>query len=559
MATVRRRIAHTEAYTSLSRRHASSPKGTGLLPPVRYPLGSNHRKSSRRSKRGLIQGKILQEDQHGWKVVHIYGDAYDRGYAHGHLLRGELRYVVAKLHFLITVILDMSYDAYMKYCQKHIAPIVQYEYTEIYEELRGIRDGSRDAITMLELIAWNAWLSMYNVDMPPPPKKSRKHRRTVSNRTKSTVSEASSPLGSNQRCSAFVATGNATRPGSGIVMAHNTHSDMASATLFNIVMYVDPTSGSTEGLTKGSTEGLTKGSNEGLTKGSTEGLTKGSTEGLTEGHAFVMQTCAGYVASGADWFITKAGIVGCETTISDTNYKVHFSRRNRHPYFCRIRGAMQYATTLDECANWMQKHNAGDYPGSWLFGDINTDEIMLCEIGLNHNNIQRTMNGVFYGMNSAHDFALRNQDTDDLTYIDQNTSSGARNIRLDALLNHKYYGKIDIEVAKRVLADHYDVQVERDRHPSSRTICNHYFMDPTTDSPNYPHSSIDGKVVDSRMAKAMTFSGRWGSSCGMAFSVKDHLHAYPEYRSWKKYLVDLPSQPWTTIKSPPKPTHTDSY
>ena len=492
MATVRRRIAHT-----------------------------NHRKSSRRSKRGLIQGKILQHDQHGWKVVHIYGDAYDRGYAHGHLLRGELKYVVAKLHFLITVILDMSYDAYMKYCQKHIAPIVQYEYTEIYEELRGIRDGSRDAITMLELIAWNAWLSMYNVDMPSPPKKSRKHRRTVSNRTKSAVSEASSPLGSNQRCSAFVATGNATRPGSGIVMAHNTHSDMASATLFNIVMYVDPIEG--------------------------------------RGHGFVMQTCAGYVASGADWFITKAGIVGCETTISDTNYKVHFSRRNRHPYFCRIRGAMQYATTLDECADWMQKHNAGDYPGSWLFGDINTDEIMLCEIGLNHNNIQRTMNGVFYGMNSAHDFALRNQDTDDLTYIDQNTSSGARNIRLDALLNHKYYGKIDIEVAKRVLADHYDVQVERDRHPSSRTICNHYFMDPTTDSPHYPHSSIDGKVVDSRMAKSMTFSGRWGSSCGMAFSVKDHLRAYPEYRSWQKYLVDLPSQPWTTIQPPPKPTHTDSY
>jgi hypothetical protein len=473
-------------------------------------------------------------------VIHIYGSAYDRGYAHGHLLRDELKYVVDKLRFLITVILDMSYDAYMKYCHKHIAPIVKNEYTEIYEELRGIRNGSKGAITMLELIAWNSWLSMYNVNIPPPPSP-RKHRRTVSNRTLSTVVKT-------QRCSAFIATGNATGSGNenqggsvygteadlvsnagesflreketrrsfgtgpGIVMAHNTHADMASATLFNIVMYVNPDNG--------------------------------------HGHAFVMQTCAGYVASGADWFITKAGIVGCETTISDTNYDVHFRRRDRHPYFCRIRGAMQYANTLDECANWMQTHNAGDYPGSWLFGDINTEEIMLCEIGLTHNNVQRTTNGVFYGMNSAHDFALRNQDTDDLTYVDPNTSSGARNIRLDALLNRKYYGKIDIEVAKRILADHYDVQIERDHHPSSRTICNHFFMDPDTDSPHYPHSSIDGKVVDSRMAKHMTFSGRWGSSCGMAFSAKDHLRSYPEYRSWKPHLVDLPSQPWTTIRPP---------
>ena len=497
MATVRRHNAHTKNHRKTKRSQRSQRSQRS------HHHGHHHGHH--------ICGKILQEDQHGWKVVHIYGGAYDRGYAHGHLLRDELDQVVSKLRFLIVVVLDMSYDAYMTYCRKHIEPIVKNEYREIYDELCGIRDGSLGAITMMQLIAWNAWLSMYNVDVPIRRRR-HKHRRTVSNRTKVKKVQV-------QRCSAFIATGNATRPSSGIVLAHNTHADMASATLFNIVLYVDPTGVESRGIE-------------------------------SQGHAFVMQTCAGYVASGADWFITQAGIVGCETTISDTNYDVHFSRRDRHPYFCRIRGVMQYATTLDECARWMQTHNAGDYPGSWLFGDVNTEEIMLCEIGCKQNRVQRTANGVFYGMNSVHDFSMRNLETDDVTYTDPNTSSGARNIRLDALLNHTYYGKIDIDVAQRILADHYDIAVERDRHPSSRTICNHFFMDPDTDSPYYPHSSIDGKVVDSRMAKAMTFRGRWGSSCGMAFSVKDHLRAHPEYKSWKPYLVDLPSQPWSTIRGP---------
>ena len=473
---------------------------------IRYMTTTKHRRTTHRatSKRRPISGEILQEDQHGWKVICIYGNAYDRGYAHGHLLQSELRNIVSKLRFLITVVLDMPYDAYMTYCRKHILPIVQYEYTEIYDELRGIRDGARHAITMLELIAWNAWLSMYNVKLfvkkRQTQKKNQNRRKHLRKRRQRVAA---------QRCSAFIATGDATKAGSGIVMAHNTHADMASAVMFNIVIYVDPATGT--------------------------------------GHPFVMQTCAGYVASGSDWFITQAGIVGCETTISDTNYDVTFRRRDRHPYFCRIRRVMQYGTTLDECAEWMQLHNAGDYPCSWLFGDIRTGEIMLYENGWTQHNVQRTTNGVFYGMNSAHDFALRNRETDDLQYVDPTTSSGARNVRLDALLNHRYYGKIDIDVAKRVLADHYDIQVERDRHPSSRTICNHYFLDPTTSSPYYPHSNTDGKVVDSRMAKQMSFCGRWGASCGMAFSAKDHLRSHPEYKSWQPYLVDLPSQPWTNI------------
>jgi hypothetical protein len=486
----KRKKRTTRKASKRSSRHISKAESERSVDSDRF-TGENRRET----------GEIVQADQHGWKVIHIYGNAYDRGFAHGHLLRHEMKQVADKLYFMVTVILNMSYTAYMKYCQRHITPIVQYEYPELYEELRGICDGCGGILTLPQLIAWNAWLSMYTVDLPPPPT-----TRVAASRNR----RKKRPKPAVQRCSAFIATGNATRAGAGIVMAHNTHSDMVSATLFNVIVYLTPQEGA--------------------------------------GSGFVMQTCAGYIASGADWFITSAGIIGCETTISDANYALKFNRRDRHPYFCRIRRAMQYGSTLDDYAHGMITHSAGDYPCSWLFGNIHTGEIMLCENGWKLNSVQRTFHGVFYGMNSAHDFALRNEETDDLSYTDTATSSGARNVRLDALLNHTYYGKIDVNIAKRILSDHYDVHVEKDHHPSSTTICNHYFMDPDTDSPHYPHSSIDGKVVDSRMAKDLAFWGRWGASCGLAFSAKDHVRKYPLYQSWAPYLVDLPTQPWTILQ-----------
>jgi len=463
----------------------------------------------------------------GWKVVEIRGDAYARGQQHGRLLRDDLRHVASKLRFLITVVQNQSYGAYLRYCDRHIAPIVQHAYPEIYEELRGICDGAPGILSLRELIAWNAWLSMYNVDLAAPtaqqlpPKgatareSTQKHRRNSGRGRRShrvpLESNKRPKDGPSQRCSAFLATGHATRPGVGMVMAHNTHADLASSALFNVVLYVYPEQG--------------------------------------QGHAFVMQTCAGYVASGSDWFITAAGIVGCETTISEPTYPLRFNRRRRHPYFCRVRRAMQYGDSLDDYSRLMRLDNAGDYPGSWLFGHIHTGEIMLCELGYRRANIQRTHNGVFYGMNSAHDFRLRGEETDDQQYHDTTTSSGARNVRLDALLNRTYYGQIDVAVAKRILADHYDLRVERPR-ASSVTVCNHYFVDPQTSSPYYPHASVDGKVVDTQMAQQLAFWGRWGSSCGMAFSKEAHLRAHPEYRAWGPYLDDLPTQPWVRLNRP---------
>jgi hypothetical protein len=64
-----------------------------------------------------------------------------------------------------------------------------------------------------------------------------------------------------------------------------------------------------------------------------------------------------------------------------------------------------------------------------------------------------------------------------------------------------------------------------------------------------PGGTLDGKVVDSKMAKQMSFSARWGSSCGTPFNAKAFLEAHPQFDWMTGLLKDRPSQPWTVFKA----------
>jgi len=351
--------------------------------------------------------------------------------------------------------------------------------SEYPEFFEEIRGISEGAnVTIDFLIGWNSLLSMYSYYDNIPP---------------------IDIVG--KRCSAFIACGDATKDGK-IVMAHNTHSDYASGPLANISIHVIPSTG----------------------------------------YPFVMQTYAGYIASGTDWFICSTGIIGCETTISDTNYKPEFGT----PYFCRIRQAMQYATTLEEYSDILTHDNAGDYACSWLFGDINKNRIMLCELGLNYNNIQITSNGVYYGMNSAMDFSIRNMETNDIYFTDLEDSSGARNSRLQSLLMEKYYGKIDIDIAKKIVSDHYDSFLHKTQK-NKRSICKHSELDSSSEEPFYPWGCVDGKVTNTDMAKNMSFIGRMGAACGTPFYSKSFLKKHPIYNNWKHVLRNMPRQKWIKL------------
>lgn len=438
----------------------------------------------RRTRKIRLPDTSAVNHQEGWKILRVSGTPQERGFTHGFLLHEELAKTLEKFPFIVKTEMNYSYTKYLSMCRRIISPVIQRDYREFYQEIQAICDGAKHAGVVVSpdvLIAWNAMFSMYE----------RLHNR-ANKRTKS------------GHCSAFIATGAATENGE-VVMGHTTHSEMVSAHFFNIVMYVTP----------------------------------------DKGVPFCMQTAAGCIASGTDWFVTQAGIVGCETTISDITYRPDFEHHNA-PYFCRIRQAMQYGRTLDDYASIMTKHNAGDYASSWLFGDVHSQEIMLCELGLKIVNVQRTKSGIYYGMNSAISPELRAQETDDHEFFDTTTSSGARNARFHELLYKKYYGKLNVKHAQRILSDHYNTKTKK-QQPSATTICVHTYDDRSDYAENYPHGCTDGKVVDAAMARRMTFLGRFGPCCGRGFRAQTFLEHHPKYQEWKGMLEDFPVRQWTRL------------
>lgn len=460
----------------------------------RHITKTRHRRKTRKTTKcgRKINGHIIAKKE-GWIIAQIHGEPYERGFAHGYLLHKELVNIDKLLKFTIRNQYGKNTD-YAKYsaaCSKYIVPVLLRDFPEYYAEIEGISAGAKSAgvsISVKLLIEWNATSSMYSYFMDGDSSKE------------------------SQRCSAFIATGDATKKGD-IVMAHNTHCDFPLAATFNIVLYVKPATGM----------------------------------------QFVMQTAAGLVMSMTDWFICGSGIIGCETTMSEIKYKPQFG----YPHFCRIRKAMQYGKTLDDYVAIMKDHNAGDYACSWLFGDINNNEIMLCELGLKESNIKRTHNGVFYGMNTALGKKLRETETNDTDLDDLASSSGARNTRFKEIFSTtegkksvSLYGKITAENAQIIISDHYDSYLKIDCM-NNRGICRHSELDATQPSEGtpayYPWGATDGKVVDTTQAKRMEFMGRFGSACGREFIAKDFLEKHPDYKGWKEFMPDFLHTDWVKI------------
>jgi hypothetical protein len=115
----------------------------------------------------------------------------------------------------------------------------------------------------------------------------------------------------------------------------------------------------------------------------------------------------------------------------------------------------------------------------------------------------------------------------------------------------EYTGKIDVKLAKVFEADHYDTYLKKN-NPGGRTLCGHWEIDAQPfgpEVPYHPEGTLDGKVVDSNMAKQMSFVARWGSACGKAFDGEKFVEEHPQYDWLKGMLQSRPSQPWTTFKA----------
>jgi hypothetical protein len=307
-------------------------------------------------------------------------------------------------------------------------------------------------------------------------------------------------------CSAFIAAGDATAGGK-IVMAQNTWGPYSLMHYCNLIIDIVP----------------------------------------DRGHRILMQAWGAGLFSALDFFVTDAGLMGTETTID--SFKGY--REKGKPIFERARRAMQYADTIDAWSDMLIRDNNGALANSWLIGDIKTGEIACLDLGLKHHRLTKKTSGYFTGSNIPEDREVLLLETS-IPYDDIRNIDVSRRERWKQLMK-QYYGKIDLAIAKRLLADHYDVYLEKE-NPCARTLCGHSVFDDgrITGScwpPYYPGGAVDGKVMDSDMANRMRMWTKWGSSCDIRFNAQEFLEKHTQFDWLNGYLKDMPVEPWTVFPS----------
>ena len=264
-----------------------------------------------------------------------------------------------------------------------------------------------------------------------------------------------------------------------------------------------------------------------------------------KGNSFLMQCAPGQVSSGTDYYVASNGFIVTETTIGGFNV---YSMGD--PIFARIRKAVQRSTTVEEFIETLKTNNSGDYANSWLIGDTKNNEIIRIELGLNYVNVERKKNGYFIGFNAPYDGRIRCLECVNTGFYDIRRHQGARRVRLEQLMK-QHKGKITVPIGQEILADHYDVYLNK-INMCSRTCCSHYDLDQREfmsqsdrPFPYQPRGAIDGIVTSTELAKSMGLSARWGTSCGYPFIASEFCKRNIQWADQEPYLIDRPYQPWT--------------
>ncbi len=431
--------------------------------------------------------KANRHEKAGWTYLHVEGDARERGFQHGYLLAKEISEClrVSRAEWLHNS--SMEWTWLIDSTKGFIGPAID---PENREELEGIAEGMRAAGTPTsfdEIATYNAYIELTQYWWPIAQRK-----------LSDDIDVVPKPKLS---CSSFIATGHMTK-GGGIILGHNTMASYTDA-MANVVLDILP----------------------------------------SRGHRILMQTQPGWIHSGTDFFITDAGLVGSETTIDGFE---HFTEKGV-PEFSRMRRATQDAPDIDGWCAIMKAGNNGGYANAWLIGDTRTGEIARLELGLKFVGFERTKDGFFIGSNIAEDLHILRLETD---YGQKDTdirlSSVARRVRWKQLMRENA-GLIDLDVAEKLEADCGDACLKVEK-PTGRTLAGHDELDPepawTGASPYSPDGTFDAKVVDSRMARSMSFRARWGSADGTAFDAGAFLSAHPQFDWMTGILKDRPAEPW---------------
>tara|TARA_Y100000748_G_scaffold303942_1_gene310945 strand:+ start:1750 stop:3207 length:1458 start_codon:yes stop_codon:yes gene_type:complete len=450
-------------------------------------------------------------EDNGWIRVSVSGTPKQRGFANGALTAKEIAEVHRMLRWFIPNSYGVDYDTIVDIVVTLLAPQIENNFPEYYEEMTAIAAGanSRGAdVTLQDILFWNCYYSVsYMMDhigelIREDDSLQAKYGKLV----ESGLGAGAAEGGGSDRCTAFIAVGDYTRDGK-IVCAHNTFDNFIDSQYCNVMLSINP----------------------------------------SQGNAFIMQTAPGCIASGTDYYVNSRGMICTETTIGG------FSKyRMGDPICCRIRQAIQYGKTLDDYVDILKKNNSGDYANSWLLGDIKTNTIMRIELGLDHVSVEKKKNGYFIGFNAPYDDGLRCLECVNTGFYDIRRHQGARRVRLTQLME-KHKGNIDVKIGEDILADHYDVYLNK-INMCSRTCCSHYNLDDRAfmsqadrPLPYQPRGAMDGIVTDTNLAKKMGVVARWGSSCGTPFVAAEFCDRNLQWADQKPYLLDRPSQAWTVF------------
>jgi hypothetical protein len=339
----------------------------------------------------------------GWIYLHIEGQPYERGYQHGHLMAREVPEYLERCAASLG-----SKERWDDYRTTANALFLRGFDREILEEMRGIAEGASDAgarwqnrrIDLLDIVVANTTVEMgelssavattptglegLNFDSPP-------------------YARRDSAL---DHCSAFAATGPATRDGK-MVIGHVTWWPLTLAEQTNVLLDIKPAAG----------------------------------------HRVLIQSYPGGIESGTDWYQNDAGIVLTETTIEQTPFNPQGT-----PEAFRARMAIQYSSNIDDVVRYLGTRNNGLYTNEWIMGDAKTNEIAIYDLGTNHTRLWRSSKnewfggtpGFYWGDNNGKDLSVRLEDypdpKGDPDFIPY--SPGPRDLAWQELYR-KYRGQID--------------------------------------------------------------------------------------------------------------------
>jgi hypothetical protein len=429
-------------------------------------------------------------ERDGWIYVHLEGPPEQIGYQHGYLLADEIAELLHVLKPYLEHTTQRDWCFYRKASEEMLWKGVEPEYQQEIDAIVAGLAAKGVKADRWDLVALNAVEELPHYYVPWLDKREGK----------APTSKAPG------NCSAFIATGRATKDGR-IVMGHNNWTNYVVGTRWNIIFDLSP----------------------------------------ERGHRILMDGLPGVITSDDDFGVNANGIMITETTIT----QFEGWDPEGKPEFSRSRKALQYSDSIDDYVRIMLAGNNGGYANDWLVGDNKTGEIALFELGLKEHSVRRTKDGFFVGANFPVDPKLIAAETK-FDVSKKDSSPNARRVRWEQLMT-EYAGRIDVEVGKRLESDTFDV-IESRAEANERSLCGCVEVSPRG-VPEwgwgafFPGGTVQAKVIDARMAERMEFWATLGHPCGSDFVAEAFLKAHPEY-AWLKGLIrDMPSRPWCRFAS----------